>query len=67
MFLSESLAILCGSNKRCFADKISNGIFVDRCGLSKSTRNTSICEEEKVVGLCKAAFPRFYYNLTTIT
>jgi len=22
------------------------------------------CEQEQVVGLCKAAFPRFYYNLT---
>jgi len=24
-----------------------------------------MCEQEKVVGLCKAAFPRFYYDLTT--
>ncbi|CAF1157263.1 unnamed protein product [Adineta steineri] len=60
-------AILCGSNKRCFADKISNGTLVDRCGLSKSTRNTNICEEEKVVGLYEAAFLRFYYNSTTKT
>ncbi|CAF1446553.1 unnamed protein product [Adineta steineri] len=60
-------AILCGSNRRCFADKISNGTFVGHCRLSKSKRNTSICEEEKVVGLCETAFPRFYYNSTTKT
>ncbi len=23
------------------------------------------CEQEKIVGLCKAAFPRFYYNSVT--
>ncbi|CAF1409769.1 unnamed protein product [Adineta steineri] len=59
--------ILCGPNKRCFVEKLSNGTFVGRCGLPKSKRNTSICEEEKVVGLCKAAFPRFYYNSTIKT
>ncbi|CAF1107482.1 unnamed protein product [Adineta steineri] len=51
-------AILCGSNKRCFADKMSYGTLVDRCG---------VCEEEKVVGLYEAAFPRFYCNSTTKT
>ncbi|CAF4095818.1 unnamed protein product [Adineta steineri] len=60
-------AILCGSNKRCLADKISNGIFIGRCGLSESKRNTSICKEEKVVGLCETEFPRFYYNSITKT
>ncbi|CAF1457599.1 unnamed protein product [Adineta steineri] len=38
-----------------------------RCGLSESKRNTRICEEEKVVGLCETAFPRFYCNSTTKT
>ncbi len=27
----------------------------------------AVCEEEKAVGLCKAAFPRFYYNSTMKT
>ena len=59
-------AVLCGSHKRCFVDKKSDGTFGTRCGSVKSRKHKrTICEQEKEPGVCMAAMRKFYYNKDT--
>jgi len=68
-------SVLCGSKKRCFVEKKADGTFGTRCaaapgkrrkgGKSKKESSKAECNLPKAVGMCRAAFSRFYYNSAT--
>lgn len=57
--------MICGANRRCYVDRQTNGTFVARCGRLKKFTNREICIQPKTVGFCRAALPRFFYNIMT--
>lgn len=62
--------VLCGAKQRCFVEKKADGTFAARCDSvpsKKGPTNKPECAEPKVVGMCRAAHPRFYFDSTTKT